>query len=540
MHTRRSFPLPLALVMPHPELSTRSPHTPRAMTPSTPVLSPKQLIVSPRTSRESWGSSSGQPEEDIVCEWTPEHISLLSRTLDALPGHLYTPFNGAVPPSNLLDKIARSVCKAQGVEWPHSVPQTRIKIVEIARGKNKENVHMTIDEAEEDDDNNNKIERNDEEESMKASKPRALYRQSSMDFLPSKGKDLSNVGKLSSRLQRTDRFISTYRPYSRPSGSTSPSLSQPLTNESYAFPPTVSTRARSDAVTPRLGYSTLFQGRPQTLRRTVTMSSTLSDVSMASSSSTSVLGSSKPSKPVLPRRSESFSISGADTSVKKAPSYANVMAVDFPVEEKKNTENEKKDEKRTRARSSSKEKIIINEQEKKPETKKRTRSRSTTASPVSNCPERKKTKKSVSDENEKDVTASLKSPSRSKADSSSSSASKTLPPVLSSSLSPRSSTSTRTSTRTSTHSSTATKPTVSSAAKQQTAVVPRSSTSPRTRIASRNSIAPGSPPTASSTTSTRTSDSTSTRTRSDDSMFGPPLPLPQPPTVLPTSNHTRL
>ena len=59
---------------------------------------------------------------------------LFLQTLDALPSHLLTPFNGPVPPSNLLDKIARGVAKIKNpVDWPHSMRATRAKIVELAR-----------------------------------------------------------------------------------------------------------------------------------------------------------------------------------------------------------------------------------------------------------------------------------------------------------------------------------------------------------------------------------------------------------------------
>ena len=55
------------------------------------------------------------------------------QTLDALPSHLLTPFIGSIPPSNLLDKIARGVAEAKGTDWPHSMRATRAKIVELAR-----------------------------------------------------------------------------------------------------------------------------------------------------------------------------------------------------------------------------------------------------------------------------------------------------------------------------------------------------------------------------------------------------------------------
>jgi hypothetical protein len=63
-------------------------------------------------------------------------LSVLTRrvqTLDALPPHLMTPFNGPIPPSNLLDKIARGVTQAKGEDWPHSLRATRVKLIELAR-----------------------------------------------------------------------------------------------------------------------------------------------------------------------------------------------------------------------------------------------------------------------------------------------------------------------------------------------------------------------------------------------------------------------
>ena len=87
--------------------------------------------------------------------------------MDALPSHLVTPFHGPIPPSNLLDKIARGIAQAKGpVEWPFSLRATRVKLIEIARARSK-------------DDSPNE---NDGPVPTPA-KRRALYRQSSMDFI---------------------------------------------------------------------------------------------------------------------------------------------------------------------------------------------------------------------------------------------------------------------------------------------------------------------------------------------------------------------
>ncbi len=100
--------------------------------------------------------------------------------MDALPAHLLTPFNGPVPPSNLLDKIARGVTQAKGAaEWPHSLRATRAKIVALARLRAKEDsASDTI--AEEDSTDPDVLQQTTNTEFK-----RPLYRQSSMDFLQS-------------------------------------------------------------------------------------------------------------------------------------------------------------------------------------------------------------------------------------------------------------------------------------------------------------------------------------------------------------------
>ncbi|KZT73006.1 hypothetical protein DAEQUDRAFT_762373 [Daedalea quercina L-15889] len=179
-----------------------------------------------RYSSDSWNSSNYDGTEDLDAEWSLEQTRLLSRTLDALPGHLLTPFNGPVPPSNLLDKIARGVSDAKGpVDWPHSLRATRAKIVELARARAKETINDgasdTIAEEEGSD-------TDEQKQAARVAPKRPLYRQSSMDFMQAEARnwaDNDNISLLSHRLQNADRIISTpsFQPYAAPSSrSTSP------------------------------------------------------------------------------------------------------------------------------------------------------------------------------------------------------------------------------------------------------------------------------------------------------------------------------
>ena len=106
----------------------------------------------------------------------------LEQTLDALPSHLLTPFNGPVPPSNLLDKIARGVAEAKGpADWPHSQRATRAKIVELARHRARESTPIAgiAEESCEDEEPREVL-----KPSSRVNRRRTLYRQSSMDFIP--------------------------------------------------------------------------------------------------------------------------------------------------------------------------------------------------------------------------------------------------------------------------------------------------------------------------------------------------------------------
>ncbi|KAI0359812.1 hypothetical protein OH77DRAFT_1493326 [Trametes cingulata] len=180
--------------------SASGPHTPPPRNSPLPITS----SASNRKSSDSWNSSNYDGADD-EWEWTSEQTRLLSRTLDALPSHLLTPFNGPVPPSNLLDKIAKSVICAKGpVEWPHSLRATRTKIIELARLRATEDTSSdTIAEEETSD-------KDVLQQTTNTGPKRPLYRQSSMDFMQSSKLELadsSTIARLSHRLHNTERMI---------------------------------------------------------------------------------------------------------------------------------------------------------------------------------------------------------------------------------------------------------------------------------------------------------------------------------------------
>lgn len=119
-------------------------------------------------------------------------FSRVLQTLDALPSHILTPFIGPVPPSNLLDKLAKGVVEAKSTsEWPHSIRKTRFKLVELARQRAKEAVqedarNETI--AEEDGDHRDVF-----QPTTNTGSRRPLYRQSSMDFMEYAKLDIGNT-----------------------------------------------------------------------------------------------------------------------------------------------------------------------------------------------------------------------------------------------------------------------------------------------------------------------------------------------------------
>ncbi|KIK62954.1 hypothetical protein GYMLUDRAFT_57727 [Collybiopsis luxurians FD-317 M1] len=330
----------LAIVLPHPPLLRRrssllsqgsitSPHTPRTSS----CNSPTWLFTNNnnRKSTDSWNSSNQDVGEDCDSEWKPDQILLLSRTLDALPSHLVTPFNGPIPPSNLLDKIARGVANAKGhAEWPHSLRATRVKLIEIARQRaREENSRSVTDENDEiscysaDSDVNVNLTR----KSSRVIPRRPLYRQSSMDFLNTEDrKNGENITRLSTRLQRTESQFPnpSYHPYTRSraraQAQSQAQTSQIQMNRRSSSPPrpanVPSLISPSTPSSSTLSSLSTSAARHNLIRRSV---STFSDSSMISGNPSS-LGDSELETRLLPsvlpgpvdprvqrvRRSESF------------------------------------------------------------------------------------------------------------------------------------------------------------------------------------------------------------------------------------------
>ncbi|KAG1823941.1 uncharacterized protein BJ212DRAFT_709870 [Suillus subaureus] len=293
---------PLALIIPRPHvpsvirprLSTSSfvPSAPR--TPSrSPVAS--HIFISPpapnRNSCDSWNSSNYDFDDPSV-EWKEDEVRLLGRTLDALPSHLITPFNGSIPPPNLLDKIARGITAAKGPnDWPHSVTATRAKLLDLARARAMEerrksiidedviflsgNVHHPADLSK-------CAERNDTspdvlQPTTNTPKRHPLYRQSSMDFMTDAKPDhKESIARLSHRLQRHEHTF--HHPYLRPAhlrrptehslAPSTPSSSTLNASQSNIRKSTASSNSNSTFGTPISASAPL---RPSSLRRSSTL-----------------------------------------------------------------------------------------------------------------------------------------------------------------------------------------------------------------------------------------------------------------------------
>lgn len=330
MQSRR--PPVSTLLLPHPPLPHRRPSSmlsidSQGSQPRTPRTgrspNPSQVYFTPsRKSTDSWNSSNADETE---WEWKPDQLLLLSRTLDALPAHLVTPFNGPIPPPNLLDKIARGVSTAKGPEdWPHSLRATRVKLIELARSKANKDDHRCQDliseELDFDDASSYSYIHDGSERPLARRKP---GRQSSMDFIDTAGQDIKNnpdIARLSRRLQRSERVshVPAFHPYSR--NTTRRSASPPP-------PAAVPSLIRDSSET--LSSTASSSAQHRVLRHSI---SSMSSISM--SSATSASGHPLPDPRVQRIRRSSLAAAprlAAVTSpkpavgVKRAPSYGALL-----------------------------------------------------------------------------------------------------------------------------------------------------------------------------------------------------------------------
>ncbi|KAG2130846.1 uncharacterized protein EDB93DRAFT_1255739 [Suillus bovinus] len=290
---------PLALIIPRPNIPR--PRLPTSSfvssAPRTPSRSPvaSHIFISPpapnRNSCDSWNSSN-YDFDDPNLDWKEDEVRLLGRTLDALPSHLITPFNGSIPPPNLLDKIARGITAAKGPnDWPHSVTATRAKLLDLARARAMEerrksiidedviflsgNVHRPADMSK-------CAERNDTspdvlQPTTNTPKRHPLYRQSSMDFMTdAKADHNESIARLSHRLQRHEHTF--HHPYLRPAHlrrpmehsftPSTPSSSTLNASQSNIRKSTASSNSNSTFGTPISSSAPL---RPSSLRRSSTL-----------------------------------------------------------------------------------------------------------------------------------------------------------------------------------------------------------------------------------------------------------------------------
>ncbi|KAF8126922.1 hypothetical protein EV363DRAFT_1401366 [Boletus edulis] len=275
---------PFALIVPRPNIP---PTVPPTFAPRTPNRSPvaSHILLSPPSANRNTQITDF---EDPNAVWKEDQIRLLSRTLDALPAHLVTPFNGSVPPSNLLDKIARGISAAKGPnDWPHSIRATRVKLLEVARREAREERRKAITE-----------ERCvplgslawQEVLQPRTNTPihtrRPIYRQSSMDFMDSDKSDRSeSIARLSNRLQRHDHVL--HHPYLRPAHT--------------RHRPELNKRSPSTPIS-----STLNSNRHSGVRK-----STISATSASSSSFGSPMSISVPLRPSSLRRTSTLTLASA-------------------------------------------------------------------------------------------------------------------------------------------------------------------------------------------------------------------------------------
>ncbi|KAI0734340.1 hypothetical protein BC629DRAFT_1585892 [Irpex lacteus] len=310
--------------------SGSAPHTPTKRAEPLPLFT----VNKNRYSTDSWNSSNFDGAEDMELEWKPEQIRFLNRTLDSLPAHLLTPFIGSVLPSNLLDKIARRVLEAKGEDWPHSIRATRAKLIELGRVRARESRDVsgsgsdTI--AEEGDGSDVPL-----QATTNIAPKRPMRRQSSMDFIKPP-KDNANITRLSRRLQKTDRLLTS--PLKSHARSPSPTRRPLSLNPSTPSSSTLNS-----------GLSTFHAGDR---RSTSSMSSTASD------------------QPILMavrriRRSDTFVGSCLPRGLKRAPSFGSsrnslesvAMSIDFDAKASDATSSDEEEKMRSRKAKRARRKI---------------------------------------------------------------------------------------------------------------------------------------------------------------------------------------
>ncbi|EIW84340.1 hypothetical protein CONPUDRAFT_88603 [Coniophora puteana RWD-64-598 SS2] len=302
------MPIPRSSRLSTSSASSAGPRTPITRSPVTSHI----LLPGPnkRNSSDSWNSSNLDWEEPGV-EWQPEQVLLLTRTLDALPAHLITPFVGSVPPPNLLDKVARGVATAKGHnDWPHSVRSTRIKLLELARSRDQEERRQTafsqhhnviLEETVHESASGGAYSLQDgsfkeeEDVDMPAEeifqqttntpgarpRPRPLYRQSSMDFLSAANldKDIQQnetLARLSYRLQRPDRTLpsSNYQHhYARSPNSRRATVGSSDTPPRLLMPTSPSPSHNRLSIASTSSSSSYGSARPSPLRRSTILAS---------------------------------------------------------------------------------------------------------------------------------------------------------------------------------------------------------------------------------------------------------------------------
>jgi transcription factor SPN1 len=253
------------------------------------------------------------------------------QTLDALPAHVLTPFIGPVPPSNLLDKIARGVSQAKGPsDWPYSLRSTRAKLVELCRVRAKEvsaeqKLYNTIEEEDMDQD----LEQFREVLKRTTNIKRPLYRQNSMDFMQSAKLDLRRTDAFSRYVFLSSMYFTRFDFYAN---FLRHRTSHRLRNSDHLFPnPAYHTRPSS------IDSQTLNVSTPSstTLISCGTAESqwkaqpSRSSIRRSVSSMSSTSSSSLRSLPLAPvRRTDSFG--EARKSMKRVPSFS-VAAKDSDV-----------------------------------------------------------------------------------------------------------------------------------------------------------------------------------------------------------------